>query len=58
MMTARSVLGWSSSESREKFAKLPVEALVTDDESKAMDIFHKLGMLFLESCVEILGYLL
>ena len=43
MMTARSVLGWSSSESRKKFAKLPVEALVTDDESKAMDIYDKLA---------------
>ena len=42
LMTARSVLGWSSSESRKKFAKLPVEALVTDDESKAMDIYDKL----------------
>ena len=42
MMTARSVLGWPSSESRKKFAKLPVEALVTDDESKAMDIYDKL----------------
>ena len=43
LMTARSVLGWSSSESRKKFAKLPVEALVTDDESKAMDIYDKLA---------------
>ena len=43
MMTARSVLGWSSSESRKKFAQLPVEALVTDDESKAMDIYDKLA---------------
>ena len=43
LMTARSVLGWSSSESRKKFAKLPVEALVTDDESKAMDIDDKLA---------------
>ena len=43
LMTARSVLGWPSSESRKKFAKLPVEALVTDDESKAMDIYDKLA---------------
>ena len=42
MMTTRFVLGWPSSESRKKFAKLPVEALVTDDESKAMDIYDKL----------------
>ena len=42
MMTARSVLGWPSSESRNKFAKLPVEALITDDKSKAMDIYDKL----------------
>ena len=43
MTTTRSVLGWSSTESRNKFAKLPVEALVTDDESKAMDIYDKLA---------------
>ena len=42
MTTARSVLEWSSSESLKKFAQLPVEALVTDDESKAMDIYDKL----------------
>ena len=43
MTTARSVLEWSSSESLKKFAQLPVEALVTDDESKAMDIYDKLA---------------
>ncbi|MDO5130027.1 MAG: WG repeat-containing protein, partial [Prevotellaceae bacterium] len=42
MTTTRSVLGWSSSESSNKFAKLPVEALITDDKSKARDIYDKL----------------
>ena len=49
MMLARVVLGWSSSVSREKFTKFPVEVFVTDDKEKAREIYQKLEI----DCMEI-----
>lgn len=42
MMTARTALGWASSVSRQKFADLPFEVLVTNDKSKALAIYESL----------------
>lgn len=41
MMTARTALGWASSESRQKFAALPVKILVTDDKYQAKELYNK-----------------
>lgn len=42
LMAARLALGWGSSDSRQKFAHLPVVALETEDKQKAISIYEKL----------------
>lgn len=42
MMVARTTLGWGASDSRKKFADLPVVAMVTDDKLTAFTIYEKL----------------
>lgn len=41
MMTARLVLGWGSSDSRQKFAHLPVVAMETEDREQAISTYEK-----------------
>lgn len=43
MMVARTTLGWGASDSRKKFADLPVEAMVTESKMDAMSVYSKLS---------------
>ena len=43
MMVARTTLGWGASDSRKKFADLPVVAMVTESKMDAMSVYSKLS---------------
>lgn len=43
MMVARTTLGWGASDSRKKFADLPVVAMVTESKADAMSVYSKLS---------------
>lgn len=43
MMATRVALGWTPSESREKFSLLPVEIMVSDDTSSATKVYKQLA---------------
>lgn len=42
IMATRVALGWTPSESREKFAKLPIEVMVSDDRALAKKVYKQL----------------
>lgn len=42
MMATRVALGWTPSEAREKFAKLPIEVMISDDRTLAKKVYKQL----------------
>lgn len=42
MMTVRKMFGWATADTREKFANLPLDVLVTDNKSKAESTYEEL----------------